>query len=228
MKQVSKWGRRELTRNCLDSVTRANCDSVMILRVTQYGEPILRQAGKRVEGFDASLKQLAEDMIETMYEAGGVGLAAQQIDRPLMLCVVDVSDLDETDLHYDLDGKRPPIDLIMPLVLVNPVLRLLPGRTVSGEEGCLSFPGLRGDVVRSDAIEVEYQDLDGVAHVLRAQGWFARVIQHEYDHLKGVLFIDHMETRDLRRLDAKLKRLKRESRDYLAAMKKQGAVEGDG
>jgi peptide deformylase len=193
----------------------------MILRVTQYGEPILRQSGKRVEKFDAKLRELAENMIETMYEEAGVGLAAQQIDEALMLCVIDVSDLDEADLHYELDGKRPPIDLIMPMVLVNPVVRLLPGRTVSGEEGCLSFPGLRGDVVRSDAVEVEYQDLEGAAHVLRAQGWFARVIQHEYDHLKGVLFIDHMDTRDLRRLDSKLKRLKRASRDFLAAQKKQ-------
>lgn len=191
----------------------------MVLRVTRYGEPVLRQPGERVEVFDEKLRQLSKDMIETMYAAEGVGIAAQQVGRALMLCVIDVSDLEDDLLDYELDGKRPPIDLIMPLVLVNPVLRLLPGRTLRGEEGCLSFPGIRGDVTRTDAVEVTYQDVEGAPHMLRASGWFARVIQHEYDHLKGVLFIDHIETKELRRLDPKLKKLKRASRDWLAANK---------
>ena len=195
----------------------------MYLRVTQYGEPVLRQKGERIETFDAELRQLAADMIETMYEEEGVGLAAQQVDRALQLFVADVSHLPDEELQYELDGKRPPIDLIMPLVLVNPQLKILPGRTETGEEGCLSFPGIRGDITRAHSVQVDYQDLEGNAHVLKASGWFARVLQHEHDHLQGVLFIDHMETRQLRNLDSKLKKLKRGSREFLKTQDKDEA-----
>ncbi|MDP0498956.1 MAG: peptide deformylase [Verrucomicrobiota bacterium JB022] len=187
----------------------------MILRVTHYGEPVLRQTGKRIERFDDELKQLAADMVETMREEDGVGLAAQQIGRALLLFVVDVSMLEPQDLDYELDGKRPPIDLIMPLTLVNAQVKVLPGRTATGEEGCLSFPGVRGDVTRPLAVEVNYQDLDGTPHVLRAAGWFARVLQHEYDHTQGVLFIDHFSSRQLRNAETRLKQLKRAARNRL-------------
>lgn len=187
----------------------------MRLRVTQYGEEVLRQKGERVTAFDPGLRKLAEDMVETMYAAEGIGLAAQQVDVPVMLCVIDVSDLDEELLHYELDGKRPPVDLIMPLVLVNPTVRILPGRTATEEEGCLSFPGIRGEVTRADRIEVTYQDLAGATHHLLTEGWLARVVQHEVDHLNGVLFIDHMEPRQVRALDARLKKLRRTTRDRL-------------
>lgn len=192
----------------------------MELRITFYGEPILRETGNPVTTFDASLKQLARDMIETMHAAEGIGLAAQQIDRALMLCVIDVSHLDDEDLDYLVDGKRPPIDLIMPMALANPVVSILPGDDLRAEEGCLSFPGVRGDVTRAERIEVSYQDLDGGSHRMVAGGWMARVIQHEVDHLNGILFIDHMETRQKRMMDSKLKRLKRQSRDFIAGKNK--------
>ena len=162
--------------------------------------------------FDEQLQELAEAMVQTMYAEEGVGLAAQQIDRALMLCVVDVSHLPEEELDYQLDGLRPPIDLIMPMALVNPRITPLPGRTLVGEEGCLSFPGIRGDVPRDEAIEVQYEDVRGKTHTLICKGWFARVIQHEVDHLNGILFIDRMDKRQLRLLEARLKRLKRDSR----------------
>ncbi|KAF0095352.1 MAG: peptide deformylase [Puniceicoccaceae bacterium 5H] len=184
----------------------------MTLRVTRYGEPVLRQTGKRIERFDDELKQLAADMIETMRAEDGVGLAAQQIGRALLLFVVDVSMLPPEDLDYDLDGKRPPIELIMPMALVNAQVKILPGRTATGEEGCLSFPGVRGDVTRPLSVEVSYQDLDGAPHHLRASGWFARVLQHEFDHTQGVLFIDHFSSRQLRNAETKLKQLKRAAR----------------
>lgn len=184
----------------------------MLLRVTHYGEPILRQIGEPVTVFDDALKQLAADMVETMYEEEGVGLAAQQVGLAIMLCVVDVSLLPEEELDYHLDGLRPPVDLLMPMALVNPVLQHLPGKTVIGEEGCLSFPGIRGDIARAEQIHVTYQDLNGTPHTLACSGWFARVIQHEVDHLNGKLFIDHMDKRSLRLIEAKLKRLKRETR----------------
>lgn len=184
----------------------------MVLRVTQYGEDILRQKGERVTEFDDGLVELADDMVETMYEAEGIGLAAQQVGIALQLCVIDIAEMDPAMLHYELDGKRPPIDLIMPMALVNPVVRVIEGKTTTEEEGCLSFPNIRGDVSRGDAIEVSYQDLDGAFHNLKTRGWFARVIQHEVDHLEGVLFIDRMETRQLRLLDAKLKKIRRASK----------------
>jgi len=202
-----------------------HANKTMTFRVTQYGEPVLRQKGSRIEVFDAELRSFAARMIETMYEAEGVGLAAQQVDRPLQIFVADVSHLPDEELDFELDGKRPPIDLIMPMAFVNPVLRILPGRSEIGEEGCLSFPGIRGDIPRAHSIELEFQDLDGAPHLLRASGWFARVIQHEFDHLQGILFIDHMNTRQLRNIESKLKRLKRESRDFLrrGASASQGA-----
>lgn len=180
----------------------------MILRVTHFGESILREPGKPVEHFDTALRELAQNMIETMHAEEGIGLAAQQIDRALRLFVVDLSVLSEIDFDYRLDGKRPPLDLIMPHVFVNAVLTPLPGRALLAEEGCLSFPGIRGDVPRAPAVRVTYQDLDGHAHELETDGWFARVLQHEYDHTEGILFIDHMENRARRMLEPRLKRLK--------------------
>ena len=188
----------------------------MRLRVTHYGESILRQPGERVTVFDDALRQLAADMVDTMYEEEGVGLAAQQVDRALMLCVLDVSGLPDEELDYQLDGLKPPIDLIMPMALVNPVIQPLPGKVLVGEEGCLSFPGIRGDVPRADLIEVKYQDLNGNAHVLVCRDWFARVVQHEVDHLNGRLFIDQMDKRQLRLLDRQIKKLQRETRAALS------------
>ena len=184
----------------------------MQLRVTHYGEPVLRQIGEPVSVFDDKLKELVADMVETMYAEEGVGLAAQQVDQAIMLCVVDVSMIPEEEFDYQLDGLRPPIDLLMPMALVNPMVKQLPGKTVVGEEGCLSFPGTRGDVPRADHIHVTYQDVNGIPHSLACSGWFARVVQHEVDHLNGKLFIDHMDKRKLRLIEGKLKRLKRETR----------------
>jgi peptide deformylase len=188
----------------------------MRLRVTQYGEPILRQQGEPVTSFDGELQTLVSDMFETMYAEEGVGLASQQIDKALMVCVLDVSHLPDEELDYQLDGLRQPIDLIMPMAMVNPSVSPLPSKTVAGEEGCLSFPGIRGDVPRPDAIEVAYQDVRGTPHKLVCSGWFARVVQHEVDHLNGVLFIDHMEKRQLRMLDSQIKRLKQQTRKSLS------------
>ena len=187
----------------------------MRLHVTQYGEPVLRQTGEKVETFGEDLRTLVSDMIETMYAEEGIGLAAQQVGQALMVCVIDVSHLPDEELDYQLDGLRQPVDLIMPMALVNPVVKALAGRTLIDEEGCLSFPGIRGDVPRDEAIEVAYRDPKGTAHTLVCSGWFARVVQHEVDHLNGRLFIDHMEKRQLRMLDSRLKRLKQKTRQSL-------------
>lgn len=184
----------------------------MKLRVTQYGEPVLERATKRVERFDGELAELSADMVETMYAEEGIGLAAPQVDSGLRMCVVDVSGLPAEELDYELDGRQPPVELIMPLALVNPEVRLLPGDPVSGEEGCLSFPGIRGTVPRAPLVEVRYQDVRGGAHTLRCGGWFARVVQHEVDHLDGVLFIDRMEAASLRYVEGRIRRLRKQTR----------------
>lgn len=181
----------------------------MILRITQYGEKILQTAGRTVVRFDKALTRLAEDMVETMHHAEGIGLAAQQVNSDLLIFVMDLGFMEQDELSYELDGKVPPIDLIMPMVCVNPKVNLLPSKNVLHEEGCLSFPGIRGDVERPDALEMTYQDLQGGVHLLRASGWFARVIQHEYDHLQGTLFIDRMTARSRKSTDTAVKRLKK-------------------
>lgn len=180
----------------------------MILRVTRYGEAVLRQVGEPVTVFDAALEKLAADMIETMYAAEGIGLAAQQVGLARQMCVVDLSLIEEEDLDYELDGRRTPIDLIMPMALVNPEVTISPGTAVTAEEGCLSFPAIRADIPRVEAIQVSFQDVKGGRHQLRCAGWFARVVQHEVDHLNGILFIDHLDRRTLRLLEPRLKRLR--------------------
>lgn len=185
----------------------------MILRVRQYGEPILRKQGSRIEQFDDALRQLVADMVETMYHHEGAGLAAQQVGLDLQLFVIDLSwHVDLDSMPYMIDGRHPPLSLQMPMAFANTELTIQPSDTIIAEEGCLSFPDIRGDVPRSFEVSLTYQDVAGVRHEMVAGDWLARVLQHEYDHTKGVLFIDRMEARTLRRLETKLKRLKRSAR----------------
>jgi peptide deformylase len=189
----------------------------MILRVTQYGEPILRKVGKPITEFDESLAELANDMVDTMYDEKGIGLAAQQIDRALQLCVVDVRPPEgaEVAFNYSFDGKQPPLDLIMPMAIINPKVTITDATEDVYEEGCLSFPGVNGKVDRPVGVRCEFQDTEGIPHVLEADGLLGRCILHEVDHLNGRLFIDLMQKRDLKKNEAKIKKLKRESRDFL-------------
>lgn len=184
----------------------------MVLPIVHFNSPVLRKKGVRVTTFDATLARLASDMIETMHAAHGIGLAAQQIGQAIQLCVVDLRET-EADFAWEYDGARPPLELFMPLVLVNPDLAIVPEPTTSYEEGCLSFPEIRGDVVRPDEITVKFQDLSGVPHTLRCNGLFARCIQHEADHLNGILFIDRMAKDVLAVIDPELKALKKQTRD---------------
>ena len=184
----------------------------MSLRIVHYNEPILRTKGEQVVAFDAALAQLAGEMVESMHEAGGIGLAAQQVGRALQLCVVDLREA-EIDFHWELDGARPPLDLFMPLVIANPQVTPVAGTPkVAAEEGCLSFPGIRGDVARPEAIRVTFQDERGVPHQLSCNGLFSRCIQHEVDHLNGVLFIERMERATRAALDERVRALARETR----------------
>jgi len=189
----------------------------MLLPIVRYNQPVLRKKGAQVTAFDAALRKLADDMVETMQEGEGIGLAAQQIGKAIQFCVVDMRPT-ETGFDWELDGSKPPLDLCMPMAIANPKITVLPGKETSYEEGCLSFPGIRADVIRPDAIRLEFQDLDGTAHSLVCNGLLSRCIQHEADHLNGVLFIDQMTKRIALGLKDDLKALEKETK---AAAKKQ-------
>ena len=187
----------------------------MSLRITHYDEPILREQGKRVEHFDAELAELCDQMVDTMYENEGIGLAAQQIGQALQLCVVDVPRGRDSDYEFTLDGKTPPAELIMPMALVNPTVETLPSHDTTYEEGCLSFPGINGTVARPDKIRVSFQDENGNPHVMECNGLLGRCIQHEVDHLNGILFIDRMKKDSFRIIESRIKKLRKQTQKFL-------------
>ena len=191
----------------------------MTLRITQFGEPILLEKGKKITSFNADLTQLANDMLDAMDQAEGIGLAAQQIGQALQFCVVDVPDHPEYPMGCVLDGKALAPALLMPLALANPVVTPIPSDEYYYEEGCLSFPEIRGEVARPDRISVKYQDLQGNSHALECDGLLARCIQHEVDHLNGILFIDRMEKKTYAEIKAEVKGLKKRTQDCLKAGK---------
>jgi len=184
----------------------------MSLQIVHFNEPVLRKKGEKIAVFDAALATLAAEMVETMHEAAGIGLAAQQVGRALQLCVVDLREV-EAPFAWELDGAKPPLELFMPLAIANPHLTIARGaaETVE-EEGCLSFPKIRGDVSRPHAITVKFQDERGVPHILKCDGMLARCIQHEADHLNGVLFIDRMDKKVRAEIDEKVKALAKETK----------------
>jgi peptide deformylase len=192
--------------------------SIMPMRVTQYGEPVLRERGATVAKFDAALAAFAQEMLETMVAHEGIGLAAQQVSRAIRLFVVDLQSRTSEAEPVKLDGKSIPAALLLPLTVINPEVVYLPGETRSVEEGCLSFPDIRGKVARPWAVRLRYQDLQGKPHVLETSGLFARVIQHEYDHVEGVLFIDRMEPSIVEELEPLLKALKKQTRQAMREM----------
>lgn len=172
----------------------------MTLAIVHYNAPVLRQKGAAVTTFDSELTRLAADMVDTMHAARGIGLAAQQIGRALQLCVVDLRETDR-DFSWELDGAQTPLELIMPLVLANPQVEVLPSAKTYYEEGCLSFPEIRAEVPRPDLIRLTFQDTLGTPHTLVCNGLFGRCIQHEVDHLNGTLFIDRMDKADRRPIE---------------------------
>ena len=183
----------------------------MILQIFEYGDPILRVKGKPIENMDDRIRELAANMIETMHAANGVGLAAQQIGEALQLTVLDVSLVEDRPSSLKLDGKEVDPKAAMPLVLINPEIDLR-GTTEVGVEGCLSFPEITGDIERAKSVIVRAQTLDGGTIEIEASGFLARAIQHEGDHLNGILFIDRMNSAAKAALSSRLKRLQKETR----------------
>lgn len=178
----------------------------MTLDIVQLGHPVLRERCRPVEAVDADLRKLVDDMIETMYAAQGVGLAAPQVGVPLRLAVVDVAHDPECISFLKVNGEEADLADHMPLVFLNPELEF-GERKESDTEGCLSIHDVRAEVKRPASIRAKLPQLDGSVLELETDGLLARAIQHETDHLNGVLFIDRISPAAKVRLKRKLKRL---------------------
>jgi len=178
----------------------------MVLPIVKYGHPVLRQKGARVESITPEIRQLAADMLETMKEAHGVGLAAQQVGRALQLTVLDVRGVEDRPSTMTVDGQPVAVAAHMPMVLLNPELTPV-GEPVEGPEGCLSFPQVYADIARPETVDVKAMNEKGEAVAFRCGGLLARAVQHETDHLNGILFIDRMAHETRQRLKKDLREL---------------------
>ncbi len=158
------------------AVTKEPLD-VAPLEIHTLGDRVLRQPAKRISKVDAAVRDLARDMLRSMYTARGIGLAAPQVGVHKQLLVIDL----------DIENAAAP-----PLVLINPEITSASASVDTYEEGCLSIPGVYLDVVRPSAIQLSYRDEMGRPRTMKADGLMARCIQHEMDHLQGVLFVDRV------------------------------------
>lgn len=163
----------------------------MILDIVQYGHPMLRERGALVTAITPEIRQFIADLFDTMRDAHGVGLAAQQVGRALQVCVIDVRDVPDRPSNLEFNGQPTDVAAFMPLALINPQVKPL-GEPVTGPEGCLSFPELYADISRPESVEVTARNERGETLHFRCGGLLARAIQHEEDHLRGILFIDRM------------------------------------
>ena len=167
-----------------------------ILEIIEAPDPRLKTVSEPVTEFDDDLKQLVEDMFETMYAANGIGLAAIQVGVPKRLLVIDLQpeDEDAEPVPCDHDGHHHTHQptLKQPRIFVNPEILDPADEMKAYQEGCLSVPDIYADVDRPAACRVRYQDLDGKTHEEQMEGLDAVCIQHEMDHLNGILFIDHL------------------------------------
>ena len=173
-----------------------------ILKIIHYGHPSLRVRCAKVTEFNDELREFADAMFRTMHANAGVGLAASQVNRLIQLLVIGLPVKDSEEIIH--------------LSVVNPEI-LEPAGSWEYEEGCLSIPDIRDNVTRPEKLRLRYQDLSGKSHEIVADGLLARVLQHEIDHLNGVLFVDHLSPVRRAIHNGKLKRLARETAEELAA-----------
>jgi peptide deformylase len=169
-------------------------------RLRYYGDPILRRRAAEVREFGGALHAEAEAMVDTMQRESGVGLAAPQVGLEKRLLVALNMETAEDD-----DAEA--------IVMANPEVMHRSRETWVMEEGCLSIPGIRGDVTRPERVTVRFQDLDGETYTVEAEGMFARILQHEIDHLDGKLFIDYLSAAEKTLLKPRLRKLAEKVRD---------------
>lgn len=179
----------------------------MSLPIVLYGNSVLRKKGATAFPFTKERKKLVEDMLETMREERGIGLAAQQVGHALQLAVVDVSGVEDRPSKMWIKDKEVDPKEYMPLLLLDPKISLIKSKEV-GWEGCLSFPGIEAQINRSKRVHVVTKKEDGSVFEFDAAGLLGRAIQHEYDHLQGVLFTDRMSPEDLKALRADIDAIK--------------------
>ena len=183
----------------------------MILEIVKYGSPVLRQKGVRIESITPEIKKLIADMFETMEENHGVGLAAQQVGVAKQLTVIDVRAVTDRPSTLELDGQPADVNSLMPLVLINPEVTPI-GEPVKAGEGCLSFPEIYAEISRPESVDVQALDAKGKPISFRCGGLLARAVQHETDHLNGLLFIDRMEKKTKLELQPELDELQAETK----------------
>lgn len=178
----------------------------MVLEITQYGNPILRKKCQRIDAVDDTLRELANNMLETMVAANGVGLAAPQVGEDIRMAVIDLSHDPECVTFLKVNGEDSGIEDVMPLVFINPELEL-DGPRESDTEGCLSIHDIRANVRRPSIVKATLQQLDGSVIELETDGLLSRAIQHEVDHLNGILFVDRISPAAKVSIKRKLRRL---------------------
>ncbi|MCP4457084.1 MAG: peptide deformylase [Cytophagales bacterium] len=185
----------------------------MIYPILLFGDPVLKRKAQTIEQGELDIEQVISDLFETMDEANGVGLAAPQIGMSIRLFILDTTPMVEDDQE---EGTRK--------VFINPEILEESGEEWAFEEGCLSVPGIREDVVRLDTIKIKYQDEEWNWHEEVLEGMAARVIQHEYDHLEGKLFTDYLTSFKKRILKTRLANISKGKVDvdyrYKAPLKK--------
>lgn len=176
----------------------------MILPIVAYGDPVLKKEAEEIDQDYPDLAKLIEDMFETMYEASGVGLAAPQIGRSIRLFVVDGSPFaDDEDEDEEPDPRAAGMQGFKK-VFINPIIEEESGKEWGFSEGCLSIPKIREEVFRKEKVRISYYDENWEFHEDEFDGYKARIIQHEYDHIEGVLFTDHLSVLKKRLLTKRL------------------------
>lgn len=186
----------------------------MVLQIVKYGSPVLRKKGERIESVTPEIKQLIADMLETMEANHGVGLAAQQIGVARQLAVIDVRAVTDRPSTLERNGQAADVNEFMPLVLINPEVTPA-GEAMKGGEGCLSFPEIFAEITRPGTVDVKALDAKGKPIAFRCGGLLARAVQHETDHLHGILFIDRMDKKTKAELQPELDDLQAQTKAAL-------------
>ncbi len=189
---------------------------VMSFEIVTFGDPILRVRAEPIARVTPEEKQFVDGMLETMHTADGVGLAAQQVGRAISVCVVDIPV--ELDVEHE-GGARLNPDVQMPLIMFNPKIVAQSGDVARRDEGCLSFPGIHAGVQRALEVDVTFVDWKGAVCNLHCRGLLARAVQHELDHLAGVLLVDRMSPVKKISMAGKLKRLRAETEELMQEKK---------
>lgn len=190
----------------------------MVLPIVAYGSPVLKKEAEEIDEDYEGLSQLIADMFETMYEASGVGLAAPQIDRSIRLFIVDASPFAEVEEGEEPDPKAAGLENFKK-VFINPIIEDETGDEWPFAEGCLSIPKIREEVMRKPNIKISYYDEKWNFHEEEFDGYAARIIQHEYDHIEGILFTDHLSPLKRRILKKKLNNISKGEVDVPYRMK---------